>query len=329
MNTLVTGGAGYIGSHATRALIEAGHKVVVFDNLSTGHRASVDPRAVFVQGEISDKDLLKSVFRDNEIAAVMHFAANINVSESVSQPYKYYKNNFVAPLALLNTMRECGVNKVVLSSTAAVYGTPIEIPITETHPRQPISPYGRSKLMMEFAIEDFSKAHGIGYAILRYFNVAGAHPDGTIGEDHKPETHLIPNILLAARTIGSPLQIFGTDYPTPDGTCIRDYIHVQDLVSAHILALERLRPGTGTAYNLGSESGFSVREVVKACERVTNTKIETSQSGRRAGDPDRLIASSEKIKRELGWTLQYPELETIISHAWKVHSRNPNGFPPN
>jgi UDP-glucose 4-epimerase len=326
MNVLVTGGAGYIGSHATRALIQAGHKVVVLDNLSHGHREAVEKSATFVQGDVADQKLVLKLLLENKIEAVMHFAADIEVGESVANPNKYYLNNFVSPLSLLNSMREAGVKKIVFSSTAAVYGNPVEIPITEAHPRQAMSPYGRSKLMMEFALEDFARAYGLGFIVLRYFNVAGAHPDGTIGEDHQPESHLIPRILLAARNPDFTLPIYGTDYNTPDGTCVRDYIHVQDLVAAHILALQKIQLGAGTAYNLGSESGFTVREVIKACERVTNRKIPTIEHDRRPGDPDKLVASSDKIRRELGWVRQYPDLETIIGHAWTWHCNFPQGF---
>ena len=326
MNVLVTGGAGYIGSHATRALIEAGHTPTVLDNLSHGHRKAVAKEAIFIQGDISDRELVRRILTENKVEAVMHFAADIEVGESVENPSKYYQNNYVAALSLLNVMREVDVKKIVFSSTAAVYGIPVEIPINEFHPRQPISPYGRSKLMVEFALEDFAKAYGFGFIALRYFNVAGAHPDASIGEDHQPESHLIPRILQAARTPDFVLPIYGNDYPTPDGTCIRDYVHVQDLVAAHILALKHIRLGVGAAYNLGSESGFSVREVIKACERVTETKIRTDERPRRAGDPDRLIASSDRIKNELGWTRQYPDLETIIGHAWSWHRQNPHGF---
>lgn len=326
MKVLVTGGAGYIGSHATRALIEAGHEVVVLDNLSHGHREAVDPRAQFVKGDVADRELVRKTLQQNSIEAVMHFAADIEVGESVTNPNKYYLNNYVSPLVLLNVMREIGVKKIVFSSTAAVYGTPVEVPIREDHQRQPINPYGRSKLMMEFALEDFARAYGMGYMVLRYFNVAGAHPDGTIGEDHKPESHLIPRILEAARAPEVTLPIYGTDYATPDGTCIRDYIHVQDLVAAHILALSKIELGTGRAYNLGSESGFSVREVIRACESVTRKKINVAENPRRAGDPDRLVASSDRIRKELGWVRQYPDLETIIAHAWNWHCSHPQGF---
>lgn len=324
MRVLVTGGAGYIGSHAVRELLRAGHTVTVLDNLSTGHRESVDPHAHFVEGDTSDSGLVVRLLREREIEAVLHFAAFIEVGESVTDPDKYYRNNFAAPLMLLGAMREAGVKKIVFSSTAAVYGNPVKVPIREEHPRQPINPYGRSKMMTEMAIEDASSAYGLGYAILRYFNVAGASADGTIGEAHEPESHLIPRILAAARD-GKSVGIFGTDYKTPDGTCVRDYIHVVDLVSAHILALERIEPGQGMIYNLGSENGFSVREVIEACRLATGIDIKAEVHPRRPGDPDVLVASSTRI-RELGWKPLYPDMKTIISHAWRWHQTHPNGF---
>lgn len=324
MNVLVTGGAGYIGSHAVRELLRAGHSVTVLDNLSTGHREAVDSRASFVQGDTADAALVERVLRDHKIEAVLHFAAFIEVGESVADPDKYYRNNFSAPLVLLGAMRAAGVRKIVFSSTAAVYGNPVRVPIQEDDVRAPINPYGRSKMMTEMAIEDASRAYGLGYAILRYFNVAGASPDGSIGEAHEPESHLIPRILMAARD-GQPVGIFGTDYKTKDGTCVRDYIHVVDLVNAHILALEKIVPGAGSVYNLGSESGYSVREVIDACRAATGIDIRADIHPRRPGDPDVLIASSSRI-RKLGWTPQYTDMKTIIAHAWKWHTTHPQGY---
>ncbi len=324
MNVLVTGGAGYIGSHAVRELIRAGHTVTVLDNLSTGHRAAVDSRAHFVQGDTGDAVMVERLLVDRRIEAVLHFAAFIEVGESVQDPDKYYRNNFASPLALLGAMRAADVRKIVFSSTAAVYGNPVRVPIQEDDVRAPINPYGRSKMMTEMAIEDASKAYGLGYAILRYFNVAGASPDGTIGEAHEPESHLIPRILMAARE-GRAVGIFGTDYATPDGTCIRDYIHVVDLVNAHILALEKIEEGRDAVYNLGSEKGFSVREVIDACRAATGLDIRAEEHPRRPGDPDRLIASSSRV-RALGWEPQYPDMTTIISHAWKWHQTHPRGY---
>lgn len=325
MRVLVTGGAGYIGSHAVRELLRAGHVVTVLDNLATGHREAVDRQAHFVEGETGDAALVVKTLREREIEAVLHFAAFIEVGESVVDPDKYYRNNFSAPLVLLGAMREAGVQKIVFSSTAAVYGNPNQVPIPEDHPRQPINPYGRSKMMTEMAIEDASKAYGLGYAILRYFNVAGADPSGDIGEAHEPESHLIPRVLQAARD-GKTVGIFGTDYRTGDGTCVRDYIHVVDLVNAHILALGKITAGQGAIYNLGSENGFSVREVIEACRAVTGIDIKTEIHPRRAGDPDSLIASSAKIRTACGWKPRYPDLKTIIAHAWNWHTRHPHGY---
>ncbi len=325
MRVLVTGGAGYIGSHAVRELLDSGYHVVVLDNLSNGHEEAIDQRAAFVRGSTQDLDLIVNKLKLHGIEAVMHFAADIEVGESVSDPYKYYQNNFSNSLMLLEALQISGVKKFVFSSTAAVYGNPEKTPIWESALRNPINPYGRSKMMMEMALEDACHAYGIGYTILRYFNVAGASADAKIGEDHHPESHLIPRILTAARE-GTAVKIFGTDYDTKDGTCIRDYVHVVDLARAHVLALEKIVPGKGNIYNLGSEHGFSVREVIAACERVTGRRIVVEESGRRAGDPAILVASSQKIKAELGWERRYPEMDTIVAHAWNWHSTHPDGY---
>jgi UDP-glucose 4-epimerase len=326
MNILVTGGAGYIGSHAVQHLIEKNHTVIVIDNLSKGHREALPSAVPFYNCSIEDSDTVKTVLREHSIEAVMNFAAFIEVGESVQDPFKYYQNNFSATLKLLKTLVENNVKKFVFSSTAAVYGNPIHVPITEMHPQSPLNPYGQSKLMVESAIADFSKAHGLGYAILRYFNVAGAHPNGHIGEDHKPESHLIPRILLAALDSEVILPIYGSDYPTKDGTCVRDYVHVQDLVSAHSLAIEQIKPGHGNIYNLGSESGYTVKEVIEACKKVVQRDIKVEVHDRRSGDSAVLVASSSRIKTELDWSPKYPDLETIISHAWKWHKNHPQGY---
>ena len=325
MKVLVTGGAGYIGSHAVRALLEQGHQVHVLDNLSHGYRAAVDPRAEFVEGSTGDFKRVSHLLLSRGIELVMHFAADIEVGESVIDPGKYYENNFSNALILLEAMRTSGIRKMVFSSTAAVYGNPEANPVDETQRLAAINPYCRSKMMTEMAIEDFSRAHGLGYAILRYFNVAGASPDACIGEDHVPESHLIPRVLAAARD-GKPVKIYGTDYPTKDGTCIRDYVHVVDLVSAHVLAMDAIKEGCGAVYNLGSESGFSVREVISACEKVTGRKITVETADRREGDSSVLVASSLKIRSELGWERSFPDLETIVGHAWKWHSTHPRGY---
>ena len=325
MRVLVTGGAGYIGSHAVRELVQNGHQVFVLDNLSHGHRQAIDQKAVFIEGSTADFKLLKSTFESENIDAVMHFAADIEVGESVTNPLKYYRNNFANSLILLHAMREAKVGKLVFSSTAAVYGNPVKNPIDEKQKRDPINPYGRSKMMTEMAIEDFANAHGLAYTILRYFNVAGASPDATIGEDHHPESHLIPKILLAARDSGE-VKIYGTDYPTPDGTCIRDYVHVVDLGRAHVLALESMQASSRETFNLGSENGFSVRQVIAACQKVTGVELRVREEPRRPGDPDVLVASSQRILRKTGWQRLYPTIEVIVKHAWRWHLTHPHGY---
>jgi UDP-glucose 4-epimerase len=328
MNILVTGGAGYIGSHAVRMLIEHGHEVSVLDNLSTGYLGAVHADALFTKGSVADVALVRDLIQAQKIEAVLHFAAHIEVAESVADPEKYYRNNFSAALTFIDTIVKEGVKKLVFSSTAAVYGTPARTPIIETDLQAPLNPYGRSKLMVEWALRDVAAAHGLGYAVLRYFNVAGAHPDGTLGEAHDPESHLIPRVLQSVLPTATPfkLSIYGTDYATPDGTCIRDYVHVQDLVRAHLLALDAIVPGLGQTYNLGSEKGFSVLEVLDVCQTVTQIEIPADRQGRRPGDSATLVASSAKIRAELGWKPEYPDLKTIVEHAWAWHRTHPRGY---
>ncbi|MBK9324435.1 MAG: UDP-glucose 4-epimerase GalE [Bdellovibrionaceae bacterium] len=326
MRVLVTGGAGYIGSHATRELIVRGHEVCVLDNLSRGHKEAVDKKSKLFIGDVGDSQLVKDILQNHQIDVVMHFAAYIEVAESVLDPEKYYNNNYRNTLVLLKAMSDVGVKRLVFSSTAAVYGRPSQNPVNEMQARSPISPYGQSKVMTEDAIDECRKSDGLGYSVLRYFNVAGAHPDGTIGEDHTPESHLVPRVLRSALNEKNQISIFGTDYPTPDGTCVRDYIHIMDLIAAHILAMEMTTPGKGDVFNLGSEKGFSVREVIKACERATNKKLPYTEEGRRSGDPAFLVADSQKARQVLRWQPKYPDIETIINHAWQWHRTHPNGF---
>ncbi len=326
MNILVTGGAGYIGSHTVLELIKRGHRVVVLDNLSKGHRAAVDG-IEFVHGDTGDTRLLGETFKKYNIKAVVHFAASSLVGESVQQPAAYYQNNVVKGLALLDAMVNSGVLQLVFSSTAAVYGEPVEVPISEEHPTLPTNPYGATKLAFEGAMRWYGGAYGLRYASLRYFNAAGADPAGKIGEDHCPETHLIPLVLKAAVGSGSNLVIFGTDYPTPDGTCIRDYIHVSDLAAAHALALDALAAGRDTAvYNLGNGSGYSVLEVIRTAEEVVGKPIDVKYGPRRPGDPAVLVAGSGRIKEELGWRPGFADLKSIIETAWFWHSSHPAGF---
>jgi UDP-glucose 4-epimerase len=312
---LVVGGAGYIGSHMVKALLEAGYEVVVLDNLSTGYRELLTG-GTFVQGSLGDGDLLDRLFQENRINAVMHFAAFSLVGESVQTPLKYYRNNIAETVCLLEAMVRYGIGLFIFSSTAAVYGEPVRSPISEDHPRQPTNPYGASKLCVERILEDCDRAHGLRSICLRYFNAAGADASGLIGEMHNPETHLIPLVLKSA--LGqTPIKIFGTDYPTPDGTCIRDYVHVTDLAQAHLLALQALFRGSEScAYNLGNSIGYSVRQVIDLARKVTGRTIQTIEEERRAGDPGTLVADSGKIKGALNWTPRYEDLEKIIATAW-------------
>ncbi|MEH7331209.1 UDP-glucose 4-epimerase GalE [Neobacillus drentensis] len=316
---LVVGGAGYIGSHLVKDLVEK-EEVVVLDNLSTGHREAVDSRAIFVKGDLGNEEDLQMIFRSYPIKAVMHFAANSLVGESVVDPLKYYQNNVASTLTLLKVMMKFQVKNFIFSSTAATYGIPnVEI-IDESTVTAPINPYGHSKLMVEQVLGDFSKAYGLNYVVLRYFNAAGAHDSAVIGESHDPETHLIPIVLQQLLGSREKVSVFGDDYDTPDGTCIRDYIHVTDLAAAHILALEALLSGKKSAevYNLGNGLGYSVKEVIETCEKVTGVKANVEMADRRAGDPARLVASSAKILDELGWKAQR-NLEQIIGDAWRWH----------
>jgi UDP-glucose 4-epimerase len=325
MRILVTGGAGYIGSHAVRLFLSRGHDVWVYDNLSNGHRAAV-PAERLIVGDLAEVPRLDHVLVMNRIEAVVHFAAFCYVGESVTDPGKYYQNNLVNTLTLMECLRRHGVGRFVFSSTCATYGVPERVPIAEDEPQKPINPYGNGKLAVERALADYAAAYGWGYAALRYFNAAGASPDGTIGEDHDPETHLIPLVLLTALGRRPHVEVFGTDYPTPDGTCVRDYIHVDDLAEAHLLALEHLRPGQGLHYNLGIGRGYSVREVIRTAEQVTAKPIPVKEGPRRAGDPPALVAASEKVRHELGWQPRYTELRPIVETAWNWHRTHPRGY---
>lgn len=325
MNVLVVGGAGYIGSHAVRYLSQRGHNVFVYDNLSRGHRESV-PSDRLIVGEVADRRALVSAMKDHQIDAVMHFAAFALVNESVNDPSIYYRNNVIAALELLDAMREANVMKIVFSSTTATYGEPELIPIPETTPQQPINPYGFTKLVIEKALADYAAAYGLAYAALRYFNAAGADPSGEIGEDHDPESHIIPLVLQVALGQREKITIYGDDYPTPDGTCVRDYIHVLDLADAHLRALDRLEPGKGICLNLGTGRGTSVREIVEACREVTGHPIPEVMGMRRAGDPPELVADSRRAQAELGWTPQYQDVRSIVETAWNWHRKHPNGY---
>lgn len=325
MKILVTGGAGYVGSFAVRLLLEAGHDVTVYDSLVYGHRGAV-PEGRLVVGDLLDTEGLATLLRDREIDAVMHFAAFAYVGESVTDPAKYYNNNVLGTLSLMEAMRSAGVDRIVFSSTCATYGEPDKVPICETTPQKPINPYGFTKLIIEHALADFAQAYGWGYAALRYFNASGASPDGDLGEDHDPETHLIPLVLDVALGKRDHITIFGDQLPTPDGTCIRDYIHVEDLASAHLAALQQLEPGKGLKLNLGSGSGTSVMQVIDTCRRVSGHPIPAVIAPPRAGDPPSLVADASLAREVLGWTPRYPTIEPIITTAWKWHQSHPNGY---
>ncbi len=325
---LVTGGAGYIGSHTVQALAASDNFTpVVYDNLSTGHKASVPDNVQLVTGDIQNTDFLKHVLAEHEIDGVIHFAASALVGESMADPAKYYYNNVEGTLHLLLAMREAGVNHIVFSSTSAVYGEPEKTPIEEDFPTVPINVYGRTKLMIESMIKDFSMAYGMGYVAFRYFNAAGAALDASIGEDHDPETHLIPLVLKAAQGMRDHISVLGTDYPTADGTCVRDYIHVLDLADAHVLAMQYLlEGGKSDVFNLGSEAGFSVREIIETAKRVTGINFRVMEEARRPGDPSVLIASGAKAQKALGWAPKYNNMEEIIKTAWNWHKNHPCGY---
>ena len=327
MAVLVCGGAGYIGSHTVYQLINADEKVVIVDNLQTGHREAINKKAKFYEGDIRNAEVLNKIFTENKIETVIHLAANSLVGESVEKPLMYFNNNIYGMQILLESMVRNCVNKIVFSSTAAVYGEPEKVPIEETDRTEPTNPYGESKLIMEKMMKWISRANGLNFVSLRYFNAAGAVESGEIGEDHSPETHLIPLILQVPLGKSDYITIFGNDYPTPDGTCLRDYIHVLDLADAHILAIKYLRAGgKSNIFNLGNEQGFSVKDIIVAAEKVTGQKIKTKIGSRRAGDPAQLIASSNKAKKILHWLPKFTNIEKIIETAWKWHKKNPEGY---
>ena len=325
MNILVVGVAGYIRSHTVRHLVRSGHRVIVYDNLSLGFAAAVSDQRL-VQGELADQSLLEETMREHEIEAVIHFAAYALVGESVQEPAKYYENNVVATYRLLQAMRNSGVHRIVFSSTCATYGIPDRVPITEDQQQSPINPYGFTKLVVEHMLQDFHHAYGLRYAALRYFNAAGASPDGDIGEDHDPESHLIPIILQVALGQRPHVTVFGTDYPTPDGTCIRDYIHVDDLATAHEQALLKLETHPALEVNLGTGTGYSVQEVIETSRQITNRPIEVQFGPRRPGDPPMLVADPERARAILGWEPRSSSLQNIIQTAWNWHQTHPQGY---
>ncbi len=325
---LVTGGAGYIGSHAAKVLSQAGHRVVIFDNLSAGHREAV-LGAPLIVGDTGDVETMRRAIRDSGASAVMHFAAWLSVPDSVRDPAGYYRNNVTGTIGTLAAMAAEGCRQFVFSSTCAVYVEPVETPIRETHPTSPVNSYGQTKLAIEHALPHFERAYGIRSVRLRYFNAAGADPDGELGEDHAPEIHVIPRAIEAARG-GPPIDVFGEDYPTPDGTCLRDYIHVMDLADAHLRALAWLQDGGASgSYNAGTERPTSVKDVIDAVEKVTGLPDARRSAPRRPGDPAILYASAERIRRDLGWVPQRPALETIVADAWNWHAKHPRGFGGN
>ncbi|MDI6711245.1 MAG: UDP-glucose 4-epimerase GalE [Bacillota bacterium] len=326
MKVLVTGGAGYIGSHVVKELLARGYRTVTLDDLRKGHRAAVAGGA-FIEGDCGDAELVARVCREYGVEAAVHLAADSLVGESMADPARYCRNNLAGGIGLLDVLLACGVRRFIFSSTAAVYGEPEEVPITEEHPTRPVNVYGATKFVFEQILEWYDRAYGLRYVSLRYFNAAGADESGEIGEDHRPETHLVPIVLQAALGKRDKVTVFGDDYPTPDGTCVRDYIHVTDLAQAHVLALEALLAGRPSAvYNLGSERGHSVREVIETARRVTGREIPVETGPRRAGDPAVLVAGSARIRRELGWAPRCGDLETIVRTAWAWHARHPEGY---
>jgi len=322
---LVTGGAGYIGSNMTAMLTAKGFEPVVFDNLSTGHKAAIGD-AEFVHGDLADYNLLVKTLKKHKIEAVFHFAALIEVSQSVQEPLRYYQNNISGTQTLLSAMEEAGVEKFVFSSSAAVYGTPEKVPITEDSPAAPINPYGQTKWTIERMCHFQSKTGKLRYASLRYFNASGAGAGCTLGEDHRPESHLIPRVIKAAMGKNNEIKIFGTNYPTHDGTCIRDYIHIEDLCRAHLLTLNRLEQNSELIYNLGNGNGYSVREVIETVKKVSGKDFKVTESERRPGDPPELTSDASKAVDELNWRPEFPDLEKIIATAWKWHNEHPNGY---
>ena len=325
MRVLVTGGAGYIGSHTVALLRAAGEPVWVYDNLSRGHVEAV-PEEILIRGDLADGDRLKQVLAEKRIDAVIHFAALSQVGESVEDPARYYSNNVVGTLSLLEAMRAADVGRIVFSSTCAIYGEPGRVPIAEDIPKEPVNPYGFTKLAIEKALEHYAAAYGFGYAALRYFNACGADREGRLGEDHDPETHAIPLALEVASGKRECFRIFGEDYPTEDGTCVRDYVHVEDLGDAHLRALERIEAGQGLCLNLGTGRGFSVREVIESCRRVSGREIRVKSAPRRPGDPPVLVAAGDRARSALDWTPRYTDLDAMVETAWRWHSSHPNGY---
>jgi UDP-glucose-4-epimerase GalE len=323
---LVTGGAGYIGSHAVRALVDAGHAVVVFDNLTAGHVAAVPDGVPLVRGDMHDTARVTQTLREHGIEAVMHFAAWLDVAQSVADPLGYYGNNVTGTLSVLDAMHQAGVRRFIFSSTCATYGEPTTVPLDESLDTRPINAYGETKLAVERALPHVERAYGIRFVVLRYFNAAGAHPDGTIGEDHDPEIHIIPRAIQAANG-GPGLKVFGEDYPTPDGTCLRDYIHVCDLADAHVRALDALADGIPSGvFNVGTGTPHSVRSVIETVSRVVGQPVQWEPAARRPGDPAALYASSQRIRQALGWQPRFADLETIVQHAWRWHAAHPHGY---